>query len=179
MPWLIPRLHQLNMSKYKDDQGRFLTRALFFETSGIAGTRTKYPPPFTLKEQDYKNYKSLRQIYLSYEDPTEYSFAIDVFGSWDHWDKLQNSDWFIPHLEEWRLELETKMESKGIQRMVELAEKDDKGPAAKWLASKGWKEGTKRGRPSKEEVKGERKRQAKVYKDITEDADRIGLVRVK
>lgn len=167
------------MAKYKDDQGRFLTRALFFETSGIAGTRDKYPPPFTLKEDDYKDYKSLRKIYLEYEDPTEYSFAIEVFGSWDHWQRLLNTEWFIPHIEDWRLELETKMESKGIKRMVELAKKDDKGVSAKWLASKGWKTGSNRGRPSNAEVQGERKRQARSSKDTLEDAERLGLKIIK
>jgi len=133
------------MSKYKDAQGRFLTQGLFFERcvfDELFGE--EWIPPFTLKEYDHehkgKKYKSLRQIYLSYEDPTEYQFAIDTLGSWDHWMKLQDSPWFKPFLESWRAELEVKIRSQGIRNML-VASAGEKGiQAAKWLAEGSWKE---------------------------------------
>ena len=165
------------MNKYKDDQNRYLTRALFKETSDLM-SRKKFSPEFTLKEHDIKGYKSMRALYLSYDDPTEYTFAIEVLGSWDHWQKLSNCTWFKDdYLEPWRFELEIKLRAQGINVMKGLA-LDKNKDAAKWLAQGGWG-ATKRGRPSKEEVEGERKIRARLKDDIEADAERLGIRVVK
>jgi len=166
------------MYKYKDAQGRFLTRALFKETSDLM-SRKKFSPEFTLKEHDITGYKSMRALYLSFDDPTEYKFAIEVLGSWDHWQKLSNCSWFKEdYLDAWRFELEIKLRSQGIVTMKDLATTDKNKDAAKWLAQGGWSTTTtapKRGRPTNEEVKGERKIQARMKQDIEDDAARLGI----
>ena len=170
------------MVKYKDAQGRFLTQGLFFERcvfDELFGA--EWVPPFTLKEYDHEHkgrkYKSLRQIYLSYEDPTEYQFAVDTLGSWDHWLKLQDSPWFKPYLESWRTELDIKLRSKGVKSLLIAAASGEKGiQAAKWLAEGSWKEQRKAGRPSKAEVEREKKIQAGIKEEVSDDAKRLGLL---
>lgn len=166
--------------KYKDAQGRFLTRALFKETSDLM-SRKKFSPEFTLKEYDITGYKSMRALYLSFDDPTEYKFAMEVLGSWDHWQKLSACTWFKEDLEAWRFELELKLRSQGITTMKDLATVDRNKDAAKWLAQGGWNTSStpKRGRPSKQEVEGERKIQARMKNDIEDDAKRLGIIVVK
>jgi hypothetical protein len=138
----------------KDTLGRYLTHAMFFETK-TAG----YEPTFTLKEHDHEyegvKYISMRQRYLEMADPTEYQFAIEVLGSWDHWQKLCNSSLIRTHIDQWRDELTIKLRAQAIQALVKSAvEGGIKGiTAAKWLATGSWQSG--RGRPSK--VEKERK----------------------
>jgi len=69
----------------KDTVGRFLTHAMFFETRI---KNSGYEPTFTFKEQNHEYegviYTSMRRLYLEIADPTEYLFATEILGSWDH-----------------------------------------------------------------------------------------------
>ena len=77
--------------------------------------------------------------------------------------------------EEWEEELEIKIRSEGIRALVHTAtEEGAKGTtAARYLADKGWL--SKRGRPSKEELAGEKKERTRIMDEITEDAKRLGI----
>lgn len=160
----------------KDSQRRFLTNAMFFE-SRIKGNGLE--PTFTFKEQDHEyqgvTYISMRRIYMEMEDPTEYDFAMETLGSWDHWLKLCNSPAIREHIDKWRDELETKLRARAVKAMIETATTAGaKGTtAAKWLATAGWKEG--KGRPSKARVRGELKKAAQVVSIVDADAARLGL----
>lgn len=159
---------------FKDTGGKWLTLALFWEER-----HPKYEPSFTLKdydiERDGKQLPSLKHIYLSFEDPTEYSFATEVLGGWEHWQALCDSYKLKPYIAKWRDELEIKLRSTAIRAMVNSAKVDgSKGlSAAKYLAEKGWEK--KRGRPSKDEVEKERKIAAGVSKEIADDLARMGI----
>lgn len=138
------------MAELKDSTGRYLTKALFVEYSDGS-----FKPEFTLKDEDLPTgEKSLRRIYMDYEDPTEGKFAKEVLGSLQHWKKLCKTAWFKPHVDAWREDLEELLVSKGVAEMKKHAPKS--AVAAKWLAERGWKPG-KRGRPSEEDVAQERK----------------------
>ena len=157
-----------------DKMGRYLTQSLFRETAyGIA----KANPIWTLKEHDPQGkLPSLRDIYLELGDPTEYEFAQLCFGSWRHLEHLKTLSWFMEYLEEYRDELEVKLRSRAIGDIVLQAQEPKGTSAAKYLAEAGWKGTTsKRGRPSKSEVKGELKRQARIEEEVGEDAQRVGL----
>lgn len=163
--------------KYKDKIGRYLTQALFWET------RTEgYTPVFTLKDQDHTvngvTYKSLRKVYMEIADPTEYEFAQVVFGSWEHWQTICSSSMLLPYIEKWREELSVKLRSKAIKAMTQTAlEEGSKGTtAAKWLAQEGWK-GSSRGRPSKEEVAAERRKEAGIRSEVEDDLKRLKLIK--
>ena len=169
-------------SVLRDEGGRFRTQSLFWELR-YRTDEEKYPPLFTLKDYDLKKpegiYLSLKKIYLTYDHiPNfEYEFAIDVFNSWDHWQKLANDT--IPDIRDsiksWREELDIRIKSQAIKALITASRNEDaKGfNAAKYLADKGYTPA--RGRPSSDEVSRELKVQVGLNKDFEEDMKRLGL----
>lgn len=139
---------------FKNSQGRWLTNALFFELT-LANNREHVL--YTLKDSDHvvgkKIYKSLKNAFLSCEDPTEYDFANQYLGGWSHWKELQDVKGIAPLVEEWREEKSVMLKSIGQKRMIAMAKQADASfQAAKWLADEGWKEKQTKGRPSKAQV---------------------------
>ena len=167
---------------YKDDLGRYRTQSLFWELRHGVDTN-KYPPVFTTKDEDIKRdgitYKSMKKIYMSYDHIPgyEYEFAMDVLGSWDHWNKLANDT--IPELKNmiqgWRDELDVRLKALGLKALIHASRDNDaKGvQASKYLVEKGYIQ--KRGRPSKEEMERELKVSTKAKKELNDDLERIGL----
>ena len=167
---------------YKDDIGRYRTQSLFWELRHGVDT-VKYPPVFTTKDDDIERdgveYKSMKKIYMSYDHIPgfEYEFAIDVLGSWDHWNKLANDT--IPELKKmiqgWRDELDVRLKALGLKALIHASRDNDaKGvQASKYLVEKGYIQ--KRGRPSKEEMERELKVSTKAKKELNDDLERIGL----
>lgn len=158
---------------FKDVMGRLRTQSLFQEFKDPG-----YPAFFTLREEDYTDqdgntYVSLRRLYMEAEDPTEYAFAQRAFGSWRHWDRIRHLQWFRPHWEDWKAELDIRLRSAGVEALISEA-RAGSVPAARFLAQGEYRP-KKRGRPSSEEVLGERKRMAAEQADLDEDAERIGL----
>jgi hypothetical protein len=153
--------------------GRYRTLSLFCETN-----QDSEPPVFTLKPRDHNGLPSMKRLYLEYEDPTEYEFAIATLGSWEHWLKLSGADWFQKYITAWRDELEVKLRSKGVAKLKDQAASGNKD-AAKWLAEKGWDKRQGAGRPTKREIEEEQQKRAKVASSLTDDAERIGLTSVK
>jgi|7_EtaG_2_1085326.scaffolds.fasta_scaffold72240_1 hypothetical protein len=168
-------------SSLKDEMGRYRTQSLFWELR--YGSSDKYKPIFTLKDRDLKKGKetflSLKQIYMKYTHipEMEYEFAMDVFGSWNHWERLSKET--VPaikdEIQSWRDELDIRNRADALKKMmIASGDNDAKGVnAAKYLAEKGYL--SKRGRPSKEEVERERKVQAGVSKELEGDMERLGL----
>ena len=173
-------LNKLHASM-KDDMGRYRTQSLFWELR--YGVDAKYPPIFTLKQEDIirdgVEYLSLKKLYMAYDHVPglEYEFAMDVFNSWDHWQKLQGDT--IPGIKDeiraWREELDIRIKAKAIKAlMTSSLDNDAKGVnAAKYLVEKGYL--SKRGRPSKEELEREKKQILGINKDVASDLERIGL----
>jgi hypothetical protein len=161
---------------FKDSQGRFRTQSLFIEYP-----HESYPAFFTLKKQDKKGAISMYRKYMEIGDPTEYQVAIQLLGSWDHWQALTRTKWFRTHLTGWRKELKARMESDRYYEMVD--KKNDPGAlgiqATKWLAERyggSSDKVAKRGRPSKEEKAAHLRRLSEEADDINDDARRIGVV---
>jgi uncharacterized protein Usg len=164
----------------KDKMSRFRTLSLFVEMhKGQDNPDLK--PVFTLGTEDKGEHISLRKIYLEISDPTEYEFALHVFGSWQHWDKLRQAQWFRKYLDRWRDELEVKLKSQAVGRMRQISNSPATQAlaASKFLIDRGWidKE-SKRGRPSKEEKERIQKQDAEVKERVDEDFERvIGSIR--
>ena len=162
------------MGDTKDALGKWLTLAMFWESR-----HPKYTPTYTLKDYDMERdgvfYPSLKKIYLEKSDPTEYLFATEVFDSWPHWQAICNSYRIRPIIAKWREELEVKLRAEGVRAIMTSAINDgSKGvTAAKYIAEKGWEK--HRGRPSKDEVDGERKMAASVAKELEDDLARMEL----
>ncbi len=150
------------MIKFRNESNQRYTKALFYEQSwtdkeGIA---------YTLKDSDYEvNGVKLPSLYLLYmeeclKDPSEFSFASKHLDGWDHWLMIRDATWFNkPYYLRWKAELEVRIRSKALIEIVKESKLQTKNSFAinRFLLEKGWnpddKGNTKRGRPSKEEIK--------------------------
>lgn len=164
--------------KSTDSVGRYRTLSLFWEWNNPGDK----PALFTTKPEDIVRddvtYKSMKKLYMSYEHAPgfEYDFAIDVLGSWEHWQKLVNGGKEIQEMiKDWQHELDIRLKAQGIKAIMRHSLDDDpKGlQAAKYLVEKGYAK--RAGRPSKEEVERELKSDAKAAKERQADLERIGL----
>lgn len=157
-----------------DDRGRYLTLALFLEIDYDKDAL------FTLKGYDHtydgKVYPSLKRLYLETADPTEYEFATKYLADWDHWQKICMNKVLATHIEKWRVELELKLRSEGVQRIIRSARSKGNWLAAKFLAEKGW-DVRSAGRPSKEDIERETKILANIQSEFDEDIARMKLVK--
>ena len=160
----------------KDTMGRFRTQSLFVEHK-----HESYPAPFTLKPYDHRGAKSMYILYMDAGDPTEYTQAIAMLGSWRHWTILTNTQWFKPIVMEWRDELKVKFESDRYREMVSVTEECKGTPqgvsATKWLAERYSKVSKpKRGRPSKIEKAASLQHDKEEDALVAEEAQRLSTL---
>lgn len=156
-----------------DDRGRYKTLSLFLE---IAYDKDAI---FTLKDYDHeyegKMYYSLKKLYLETSDPTEYRFATTYLAGWDHWQKICNNKVLAQHIEKWRVEMELKLRSEGVERIIKSARSKGNWLAAKFLAERGW-ETRAAGRPSKDEVEKNIAIEAQIASEFEDDVARFKVV---
>jgi len=173
--------YTLDLPNMRDSLGKYRTRSLFkeFNHGRIEATGKPFDPVFTLRDFDYDGLPSFKRMYMEASDPSEYSFAMETLGSWEHWEKLCSVGFFKPYIEKWRKELVLKLKSDGLIALTRLAgnakSEAQRLQAAKFLADEGFvpDKRVKRGRPSKEEVEGEMNRRLQHLSDVEEDLDRI------
>ena len=104
---------------------------------------------YTLKDRTYKDYPSIKELYLEMNDETEYLFAKTYFDGWTHWKKLCECSWFISHLRDWRDEAEARAKAIELKTLREASSAGNIS-AAKYLLEKGWdKNKNSVGRPTK------------------------------
>ena len=129
-------------AELKNAQGVMYTKGLFYEVSTDPTTVI-----FTLKNDDHKGYRSLRKLYLEYcvDDPTEYNFAIAVFGDVAYWNKLKRSPILADYLPEWERTSTIERKSVAFSNLVGEVRKDGRNAfqAAKYLIEEPWKGRTK------------------------------------
>jgi hypothetical protein len=153
----------------------------FYETT-LPDTRNEFTN-YSLKKKDHKvgdkTYLSLHKIYIEMEDPTEYEFALSVFGDYSVWENLCNLSWFKTHHVQMQKELMLKLKARTIRNMInDLEEGKASYNAQKYLADAGYLDNgsKKRGRPSKDELDGALKQAALEKAETEDDATRIGLM---
>jgi hypothetical protein len=160
-----------NKEKMLDTMGRPITQSLFLEI-GYSDAAV-----YTLKEHDFeyngKLLPSIRKLYLDIADPTEYEFAQACFIGWSHWQRICDNKALRRHIDEWRMELEVKLRSKGVKAAV-VAANSGNYQAAKWLADRGW-DTRGAGRPSKADVEKETKIQAAISEEYSADILRLNI----
>ena len=176
-------LSSLSSNPFRSPQNVPLTKALFFETT-LADKSTVL---YSLKEKDHtvdgKTYPSLYRLYMEANDPTEYAVATKYFDGWYHWEVLCRCSWFQPYVNRWRSELELRMKSKALHRIMGEAGTNSKNALAanKYLLEKGWepKESpqSKRGRPSKEQIKQAASDLARAETTLLDDFSRIQILK--
>ena len=169
-----------NETQLRTSQGKLRTRSLFWELSYFEPEHVI----FTLRENDLekngKTYTSLRKLYLSYcvSDPTEYTFAWAVFGSWDTWQQLSRSNYVKKDIESWRKEVEVKIKSEAIRSIANEMRDGGRSSfgAAKLLLERGWLD-DKNASKAKEKLKA--KEEEELNKEalslLSEDAERLGI----
>ena len=147
-----------------------LTKALFLETADVLDNVL-----YTLRNEDYRGYPSLRRLYLEVADPTEYRFATQYFDSWDHFEKVSGSSWLQPYLRSYRKELEFKLRSEAILGVILDAGSSSRTASSsrKLILDRGWE--VARGRPTKAEKDRYLQEEAGMVSDLKEEAQRLGV----
>ncbi len=158
-------------NKYRSliNNNRYL-KQLFFETTLADKSNVLY----TLKDWDHevdgKVYPSFYRLYMEIDDPTEWRVSQELVDGWDHWEILCNCNWFKPHVDRWRREVELRFKSDALAKIRSEAKTASREAlmANKYLLEKGWEPKTPsgRGRPTKEDID-------KAAKDIATNNTRL------
>lgn len=163
---------------YINNQNVALTKALFWENYQTAA-HPKYLPVFCLYGQR-PGLISCQETFIAERDPSGRKWAMKYLKDWNHFQKLLKTSYFKEAYDHWCEELEAIMQSEALERIQELMSSDKEATAfaaSKYIAEKAWKEKpTKRGRPSKAELEGEKKRLLELSEEERDDLTRIGLV---
>jgi len=154
-------------TKMKDDKGRYITQSLFLEI-GYDVDKAIYTLDGEDKVYKGRTYPSLKKQYIELSDPVEYTFANQFLYDWEHWQRISNNKILLSHIDVWREELTLSLMSEGVLTLIDLAKNQSSYQAGKWLADHGWDKQSK-GRPSKESVAQEVKRQADKVQEYEND----------
>ena len=123
-------------SLLRDGRGNLRTRSLFWETSDKEMAE-KYPPLYTLKEQECNGSPSAYQIYMSSVD--EYDAAMKLVGSLKHWRRLAATSWFmdgvknVDGLRQWREDMKLRDASTAKRAVISAVSDGDMASARKLL----------------------------------------------
>ena len=166
--------------KTKTSNGIVRTKSLFYE---LSYSDTEFVI-FTLKDEDVEvngsTYTSLPKLYRSLvpQDPTEYTFAMAVFGSWHVWETIKNAPQIKPYVARWHREAEIKIKSDAIKMIALEAQSGGRSSftAAKLLLERGWveKEAASKSK-QKLQAKEEEEMDKVALQMLGEDAERLGL----
>jgi hypothetical protein len=165
---------KIDKSLLLDTMGRPLTQGLFLEI----GYDTRYAI-FTFndddKEYEDKTYYSLKKLFLSCDDPTEYEFANKFLLGWRHWQRMNENIVLRKEFDVWREEFEVKLRSDAIRSIIDMTAEGANFQAAKWLADKGWDKRAA-GRPSKAEIDRHKKINQRLGDELDNDIDRMNNI---
>lgn len=164
---------------YKNENNQRYSKQLFHEKWRELPIELRtVEPPFTLTNPR-EGYVCMREEYVKDGDPTGYTTGMRIFGDFGYWEYLSKIRWFKEELEKWDRELDAKLQSEAIKKIRELAKGEDQKAlaASKFLANlEHRKGGSKRGRPSKDEIEGRMKEELQERSEVDDDAERIRLV---
>lgn len=160
---------------------QLLTASLFFEPWQATNERLRaegFTPVFTLIN-DREGYVNARKAFLAERDPTGVLWAEKWLDGVNHLNRLMGAEWFREAFEVWVQETEQLIQAEALDKINQIAKSSSPAAfqAAKYLAGKEWKK-QGRGRPSKDAISRELKKE--VEKLSQEDADlaRITQLRV-
>lgn len=125
-------------SVLKDNRGAAKTQSLFLEKQPYK-LRKKYPPLYSLTEEEREGLPSAYQIYMHSTD--EYEAAMKLVGSMRHWRKLCVLEWFMEGIKEklfeglnqWREDMRMRDASEAKSHLRKAAKKGDTSSARKLL----------------------------------------------
>ena len=169
-------------SSFINDRGVHITKSVIYEMRYIMDEHVK----FTTQREDVvikdKLLYSLPKLYLSLvpSDPTEYEFAMSVFGSWEVWDKMRTNASVKKEYTKWKNEAEVKIKSEALKVIIAEAKTSGKNAysAAKFLQAKGWEvapvSDTKPGSKASKQLK-DKQQDEEAMALLQDDADRLGI----
>ena len=146
--------------KVVDSYGRRIVLSLFSEY-----VRTDFTPLWSL-------HKDWRPIFLEVSDPTEYETAMRLIGDWEHYQAIRNHSKLKPIFDKWAKEVEVKLRSQSILKMVRHAGSPNGAAAAKWLAEGGFMQ---RVLKNKEDKVAEQEVRDEIAERVAGDMERLGL----
>ncbi len=174
--------------KYLTMRGQYRINNMFFETCN----KTDLPlatsgvnlPEYTLSNMEWKDssgntYQPMRELFIACGDPTGYKFALEVLGSYEHYQLLLSHSSIGPIMEEWVEEVKASVDSfavNSIQDIVTNGGSQVQLSAAKFLASREYEEKGEVGRPATDNKKRKLENHAKaIAKDTAEEMERLGI----
>lgn len=163
---------------YKAANGHYYTSQMFLERWNLLMPIDQVCLPI-FSFLGVPGYISVRASFIELRDPTGYKWADKYLKDYKHFEKLMEAPWFSSVFKALQKELKEILKSEAIQKIIQIASEDSPQAlqAAKYIASAEWEKATSgRGRPSKEELRGELKRAADQVYQESEDAERIGLI---
>jgi hypothetical protein len=164
-------------SAFRNETNSRYTKGLFYEQT----LSDKSSVVYTLKDHDHQGYPSLYRLYMETNDPTEYRFATEHLDGWEHWEMLCSCTWFQPYVSRWRHELELRMKSEALARIMREARTNSKESftANRYLLEKGWEpKKSQAGRPTKDQVRQAAHDIASTQDRVSGDFERILGTRV-
>ena len=124
-----------------------------------------------------KDLPNLKKAFMEVRDPIGFNFAESHLGGFDQLERLHKFVWFKREWDKWQKELRASIKAEALKRIQEIASEGSTQSlaAAKYLANGEYLDeaSSKRGRPTKEEVTGELKRQVKAIEIRNEDYNRM------
>ena len=166
------------MNKFRSGIGKWLTRALFADVCIKIGSDVDPNTcPFWLTDNMLDDKRPvLRELFIATDDMTGFKLAQKYLGGWQHFQTLLKCKWFEAEFKKWTDELFVLQQSIALEKVREIAEGDGASAlaASKYIANREWdKPQTTRGRPTKEEISGELKRQAEARTSKNDDYNRM------
>lgn len=119
------------------EKGVRLTKSLFWE---VGKDKEKALFTFSHNPRTDLDLIPFREVYLAYcvDDPSEYTFAMEVFGDWFHWTKILENTTIFSYIKKVREERDVAIKSKAFKEIInEAKDGRSKFQAAKYLIEKG------------------------------------------
>lgn len=131
-------------------------------------SRPRVPYRTRALKESKEEWEQLRLEFLEARDPTEYMFSqkSKILEGWEHWQFVLASPYCRPDVDKWRAELEIKLRAEALAAIIQAALTEKSFQSQKFLLEGGWIK--KRGRPSKAEIEGEKKKHAAITDEVDE-----------
>lgn len=131
----------------------------------------------SLFESGELNLQEFHDVFIQEEDMTEYRPAMRLLGSWEDWKRIKNN-WpgFNDHLNAWKEELEIKLQSEALSKILSLRNSESDAQAltaSKFIAEAGWNKRAGAGRPSNAEKKRLEKEVTSAAQITKEEKERV------
>jgi hypothetical protein len=106
--------------RFFTDENQIVSDGLFLERNSAESWTQFTLMPWDMSNPNNPNkpLPSIHRLYVEAEDLSEYDFATEHFYNFAHWEFIKSREWFVPHYNAMRNELEAKLESKATRGML-------------------------------------------------------------